>query len=420
MRLEREQAVIASAGHPAPLVVRDDGRVREIGTVGPILGAWTGELPVERAVPVAADETLFLYTDGVIDTLGEHERFGAERLKRLLAEHAGETPDELLSDRSRRDSTDSRSAPRRMTPRRWRCARRRWPAGAGAQGDASGGRFSYASGHLTEGGAVGSRPNFRIETLESQSGITIKLAGELDSATSTQLLARFEQAVAALDGRELVIDLDEVSFIDSSGMRAIIVIERRAEEERIALAIAPPPAAVTELLHVTGIADRLPLDAATRKTRRRPGRSSSESRSRSPAMPMRRRGHAPSCARRSPGACRTRQRHRDAADLRARDQRRDPSRAERSAASVGLRITTYGDRIRVEVTDDGAGLRPGGPAAAKPSETGGHGLVVVDGLSSRWGTARRGSAEARASASGSSSTPMPSGSMLGLSRRCRR
>ncbi len=98
VRLEHEQAVIASAGHPAPLVLRDDGRVREIGTVGPILGAWTGELPVERAVPIAGDETLFLYTDGVLDTLGEHERFGVERLKRLLAEHAGETPDELLSE----------------------------------------------------------------------------------------------------------------------------------------------------------------------------------------------------------------------------------------------------------------------------------------------------------------------------------
>jgi serine phosphatase RsbU (regulator of sigma subunit) len=48
-------------------------------------------------VPVAHDETLFLYTDGVIDTLGEDERFGSERLKRLLATHAGQTPDGLLS-----------------------------------------------------------------------------------------------------------------------------------------------------------------------------------------------------------------------------------------------------------------------------------------------------------------------------------
>jgi len=98
VRLERGQAVIASAGHPAPLIVRDDGRVREVGTPGPILGAWTGKAPADRPVLVAADETLLLYTDGVLDTLGERERFGAERLRRLLVAHAGGTPDELLSE----------------------------------------------------------------------------------------------------------------------------------------------------------------------------------------------------------------------------------------------------------------------------------------------------------------------------------
>jgi serine phosphatase RsbU (regulator of sigma subunit) len=89
--------VVASAGHPAPLVVRDDGRVREIGCVGPLLGAWSGAGSIDRAVPMADDETLFLYTDGVIDTLGERDRFGVGRLKRFLAEHAGRAPEELLA-----------------------------------------------------------------------------------------------------------------------------------------------------------------------------------------------------------------------------------------------------------------------------------------------------------------------------------
>ncbi|HUA03564.1 MAG TPA: SpoIIE family protein phosphatase [Solirubrobacteraceae bacterium] len=97
VRLEGERAVIASAGHPGPLIVRDDGRVREIGAIGPILGAWMGEPSVERGVPIAANETLFLYTDGVVDTLGEHERFGTERLKRLLSERAGEPPARILA-----------------------------------------------------------------------------------------------------------------------------------------------------------------------------------------------------------------------------------------------------------------------------------------------------------------------------------
>ncbi|HYB25710.1 MAG TPA: SpoIIE family protein phosphatase [Solirubrobacteraceae bacterium] len=97
VRLEREQAVIASAGHPAPLVVRSDGRVREIGAAGPILGAWTAPGSVDRAVPIAPDETLFLYTDGVIDARGEHERFGVRRLKRVLCERAARPPEQLLA-----------------------------------------------------------------------------------------------------------------------------------------------------------------------------------------------------------------------------------------------------------------------------------------------------------------------------------
>lgn len=97
-RLHREAAVIASAGHPGPLIVRVDGRVREVGTSGPILGAWSDQAPADRWVPIGPDETLFLYTDGVIDTRGAHERFGLPRLKRLLAEHAGRAPDELLAE----------------------------------------------------------------------------------------------------------------------------------------------------------------------------------------------------------------------------------------------------------------------------------------------------------------------------------
>ena len=96
-RLQPGEAVIASAGHPAPLVIRDDGRVREIGAVGPILGAWHGKSSIDRTVPITADETLFVYTDGVIDTRGAHERFGLARLKQALRDAAGRGPDEMLS-----------------------------------------------------------------------------------------------------------------------------------------------------------------------------------------------------------------------------------------------------------------------------------------------------------------------------------
>ena len=98
VRLGPNRAIIASAGHPPALVVRADGRVREIGASGPILGAWAGAPWNDYAVQIAPDETLFLYTDGVLDARGAQERFGLRRLKRLLCEHAGRPPERILSE----------------------------------------------------------------------------------------------------------------------------------------------------------------------------------------------------------------------------------------------------------------------------------------------------------------------------------
>jgi PAS domain S-box-containing protein len=95
-RLEEGRAIMSSAGHPAPLIVRSDGRIREIGSPGPLLGGWAGTTWEDREVALGPEETLLMYTDGVTDARGEHERFGARRLRRLLKAHAGRAPKELL------------------------------------------------------------------------------------------------------------------------------------------------------------------------------------------------------------------------------------------------------------------------------------------------------------------------------------
>jgi PAS domain S-box-containing protein len=94
--LDPDRVVISSAGHPPAMVLAPDGSLREAPAAGPLLGAFGDSEWSDETVPVAAAELLVLYTDGVTDTPGPDERFGAERLAALLSEMAGRTPAEVV------------------------------------------------------------------------------------------------------------------------------------------------------------------------------------------------------------------------------------------------------------------------------------------------------------------------------------
>jgi anti-sigma regulatory factor (Ser/Thr protein kinase) len=61
---------------------------------------------------------------------------------------------------------------------------------------------------------------------------------------------------------------------------------------------------------------------------------------------------------------------------------------------IGLRISSYEDRLCVEVIDSGTGFDASTPFTRRPEHCG-TGLFLVECLASRWGAAHRGDAEAR-------------------------
>ena len=81
-------AEVICAGHPLPLLVRD-GAVRPIGSFAPMLGAYAIDEWERATVQLEDGDVLVLYTDGVVDTVGDGERFGEERLERTLQDVTG-------------------------------------------------------------------------------------------------------------------------------------------------------------------------------------------------------------------------------------------------------------------------------------------------------------------------------------------
>ncbi|MEV4115704.1 PP2C family protein-serine/threonine phosphatase [Nonomuraea sp. NPDC049695] len=92
---------LTSAGHPAPLIVRNDGRVEAVRTAGTLIGLVEPITSVTESVSLEPGETCLLYSDGIVEARGGplgDEFFGEERLCEQLRQCAG-MPPEALADR---------------------------------------------------------------------------------------------------------------------------------------------------------------------------------------------------------------------------------------------------------------------------------------------------------------------------------
>lgn len=85
--------------------------------------------------------------------------------------------------------------------------------------------------------------------------IRLALVGELDLATMDLLEQDLDQATAT--EKRLVLDLRRLQFIDSSGLHALLRIDRRLTEAGGKLTIVRGPRAVERLFRLTGLDTRL-------------------------------------------------------------------------------------------------------------------------------------------------------------------
>jgi anti-anti-sigma factor len=98
-----------------------------------------------------------------------------------------------------------------------------------------------------------------VEPSQQGSAEVWALAGEIDMATKGRLEAVLEAIPSA--GAPLVVDLGDVTFMDSTGLSALLRIDRAAREAGRRLAIVCPEGPARLVLAVSGVEDALPLYA---------------------------------------------------------------------------------------------------------------------------------------------------------------
>lgn len=98
LRGRASAATLASAGHPAPLLLRPDGDAGCPSIAGTLLGVLPRPLLRDLIVPLAPGSTIVLYTDGLTDAGAPDCAISVAELRDRLAAHPGSSPAEILRD----------------------------------------------------------------------------------------------------------------------------------------------------------------------------------------------------------------------------------------------------------------------------------------------------------------------------------
>jgi anti-anti-sigma factor len=101
--------------------------------------------------------------------------------------------------------------------------------------------------------------DFRFELREEPFDGEVRLIveGELDLGTVEDLESRLGELRE--DGQAVLLDLSPLAFMDSSGLRALMLAREDADRDGWGLRIVPPRGDAREVLRISGVEPFLPL-----------------------------------------------------------------------------------------------------------------------------------------------------------------
>jgi anti-sigma B factor antagonist len=91
--------------------------------------------------------------------------------------------------------------------------------------------------------------------------LVLPLSGEIDLAQADRTVERGNELLnTATAGQRLVIDMQRVRFIDSSGLSGLLRLRRLAEQRGVAVYLRDVPEQIAGLLRLSGVDQVLPAE----------------------------------------------------------------------------------------------------------------------------------------------------------------
>ena len=93
----------------------------------------------------------------------------------------------------------------------------------------------------------------KVSTRSQGGCVVMSLGGEIDLYTAPRLHGELFTLLSGDGPVQVVVDMSEVDFCDSTGMNVLLAAHRRAREQGGDLELAAPRPAVRKILQVTGL-----------------------------------------------------------------------------------------------------------------------------------------------------------------------
>ncbi len=171
------------------------------------------------------------------------------RVTRMPARRHQTSERQPVSDRQPTPARRAAQSPARSLPARpWASAPGAGHTGLGALG-------------VRYDAIVGAQEHLRVAVRRQQDRVVLHLEGELDLASSP-ILERALEAPELSDTPLLVLDLDELSFVDSTGLRIILLAHEGARSRNQEFAITQGSPQVQRLLSITSVAEHMRVIAS--------------------------------------------------------------------------------------------------------------------------------------------------------------
>ena len=106
--------------------------------------------------------------------------------------------------------------------------------------------------------------DFEVMVVGTDGEAVAYVVGEVDLNVCDRLMEAL--ILASADSNRLVIDLSRTTFIDSTGLMALVDVWHSRVDAGVEVVLREPSPAVMRILQLVGLADLLPIDRTNRQS----------------------------------------------------------------------------------------------------------------------------------------------------------